>query len=42
MIFSSNDNMKPLNQSCKKVDQDPERAMVMVVFPKLHNNISLC
>lgn len=38
MIFLSNDHRKPLNQSCKKVDQDPEREMVMAIFPKSHNN----
>lgn len=41
MIFLSNVHVKPLNQSCRNVDQDPDKVIVKAIFLKSHNNCSI-
>lgn len=41
MILTSNVHLKPLNQSYKKVEQDPNRVLVKALFSKSCNNGSM-
>lgn len=41
MILTSNVYLKPLNQSYKKVEQDPDKVLVKALFSKPGNNSSI-